>query len=223
MLKRSIEVFSALMTAGLLGSAPADAAPVPAAQGIASAPGVDAVRIYEATASFLSIDFSVHPEVDARLFDRIGGLGSGNRDFGFYPGDENYDVFFSDADGALDPDGRYITIEGNCNVALNCFNVVGISLVLADGSEDFASELTRVVYGRPGSFTPGTGALAVDVAGNNLATYTQLGDTIGLGPNARMSITVGGFASIPAIPEPETLGLLGAGLVLLGLRLRRSA
>lgn len=223
MLKRSIEVFSAVVTAGLLGSAPVDAAPVPAASGIAGAPGVDAIRIYEATASFLSVDFSVSPEVDARLTERIGVLGSGNRDFGFYPGDENYDVFFSDADGTLDPDGRYITIEGNCNVALNCFNIVGISLVLADGSQDFASELTRVVYGRPGSFTPASGDMAIDVAGNNLATYTQLGDTIGLGANARMSITVGGFTSIPAIPEPETVGLLGAGLVLLGLRLRRRA
>ena len=176
------------------------------------------IRIWEATYSTLSVDFTKN---DSKLTTQITGaaLTGANRDFGFFAGDENYDVFFSDANGALNANGSYLTIEGNCNVPYNCFNINGVALVKTGGAVEYANTLASAVYGRAGSFTPNSAGNAVD---NSLGTTTEMGDTIGLGANARMRITVG-FASTTAVPEPETYALMLVGLGLVGFAVRRRA
>jgi hypothetical protein len=181
---------------------------------IQSLADLQSIRIWEATYSLQSVDFT---KSDARLTNQIAALTAANRDFGFYPGDENYDVFFSDANGTLNANGSYLTIEGNCGVAYNCFNISGVALVKTGGAVEYANTLASAVYGRTVNYSAGSAANAVD---NSLNTWTGLGDTIGMGDNARMRITVG-FASTPAVPEPETYALMLAGLGLVGFAARR--
>ncbi len=199
-----------VMAAGLVAN--------PASAGsIKDVAGLEFIRVYEATYILDHIaDFA--PD-DARLTTRLAGtaLSGVQRDFGFFPGDENYDVFLSDADGTLNTNGSYLTIEGNCGVAYNCFNISGVALVKAGNILEYASTLASAAYGRANSFTPDSADKAVD---DDLNTYTQLGDTIGQGTDARMRITVG-FASVQPVPEPETYALMLAGLGLIGLAAAR--
>lgn len=184
---------------------------------IQSLAGLQGIRVYEATYVLAhAADFALG---DARLTSRITGaaLTQATRDFGFYNGNENYDLFFSDADGTLNANGSYLSIEGNCDVPYNCFNITEIALVKTGGALEFANELASASYGRPGSYTAGSAGRAVD---GSLSTYTQLGDTIGLPADARMRITVG-FASTPPVPEPETYALMLAGLGLVAWTARR--
>ena len=183
---------------------------------IQSLAGLEKIRVYEATATTLYADFAL---TDARLTTRLTGsaLTAASRDFGFYRGDENYDLFFSNADGTLNAHGSYLTIEGNCGVPYNCFNINAVALVKTGGVLEFANTLAGAVYGRPGSYSAGSALSAVD---GSLDTFTGLGDTIGMGADARMRITVG-FASTPPVPEPESWALMLAGLGLTGAMARR--
>jgi hypothetical protein len=192
-------------------------AAAPAQAQITAVPGIQSVRVWESTNAIPDAPFTFAID-DARLLQRLAGgaLSGSSRDFGNYPGDENYDIFLSDANGALDPAGRYVTIEGNCFVPYNCFNLNEVALIV-NGSPVFATELARAVYGRGGSFTAGSANRVIDGA---MITYTQMGDTIGLGADARMSVTVG-FAAVP-VPEPASALLLALGVAALSLRrLRR--
>lgn len=188
----------------------------PASAGaIQSLGGLEKIRVYEATYSTLYAEFALS---DARLTTRLAGsaLTGASRDFGFFPGDENYDLFFSNADGTLNANGSYLTIEGNCGVPYNCFNINGVALVKTGGVLEFANTLAGAVYGRPGS--------APSAVDGSLNTFTGMGDTIGMGADARMRITVG-FASTPPVPEPESWALMlaGLGLVVSGAARRKAA
>lgn len=207
----------ALACAGALAAAatPADAA------GILDLAGLTSVQAYEAT-NTLSDGSGAWLANDTRLTQRLAVLTADNRDFGIFPGTENYDIFVSDEDGNLDAGGRYLTIEGNCTVPYVCFNVTGVSLKFG-ALEHFATVLARAVYGRANSFVPNTAGFAVD---GNLNTYTQLGDTIGLGEDARMAITVGfeglDFGDGGVVPEPSAWAVLVLGFAGAGAALRRA-
>jgi PEP-CTERM motif len=200
----------------------AAAATPAAAAGILDLAGLISVQAYEAT-NTLSDGSGAWAANDARLTQRLAVLTAANRDFGIFPGTENYDIFVSDEAGNLDAGGRYLTIEGNCTVPYVCFNVTGVSLKFG-ALEHFATVLTRAVYGRPNSFEPDTAGRAVD---GDLNTYTRLGDTIGLGEDARMAITVG-FEGLNfgdgggAVPEPSTWAMLILGFATAGGALRRA-
>ena len=210
-----ISIRSALLPLAILLSAnPANPA---RADSILSLANVEGIRIWETTNATLFVDFD---KTASALTSRIAGaLTSANRDFGFFAGDENFDLFFSNANGALDANGAYLTIEGNCGVPFNCFNINGIALIKTGGALEYADTLARAVYGRATSFTAGS---AINALGDTPLTYTQMGDTIGLGEDARMSITVG-FASAQPVPEPESWALMLAGLGLTGYAVRRRA
>ena len=178
--------------------------------GITDIVGFQGVRVWEVTYSTEAADFAAG---DPRLVNTLPGaaLSYAGRDFGFFLGNENYDLYFSDADGTLNALGSYLTIDGNCDVPSACFNVSGVALKV-NGSYQMASSVVRAVYGQAGSFVPGS---AANVADENIYTYASLGNTIGNYPNGRMSVTVA-FAGVPAVPEPGTWALFGAGLLAVG-------
>jgi PEP-CTERM motif len=191
-----------VLAAGLAG---------PAAAGIVDMPGYEGIRVWEAT--YVLAHEASFDAGDTRLTSVLSGsaLSQGGRDVGFYNGNENYDLYLSDADGQLDPHGSYLTIDGNCDVPYNCFNITEVA-VRIHGSDVLANSVVRAVYGRTGSFTAGS---AVRAADGDFTTYTQLGDTIDSYPDGRMSITLG-FANVPAVPEPGSWALMLAGLAGLG-------
>ncbi|MCB1995875.1 MAG: PEP-CTERM sorting domain-containing protein [Rhodoferax sp.] len=187
----------------------------PAWAGIPQLSGFEAVRIWEITYYTQTVDFAAG---DSRLTQVLTGtdLSGTQRDFGFFPGDENYDIYFSDANGVLDPNGTHITVDGNCFVPYNCFNLNEVALVV-NGQVQYSTGVVRSVYGRAGSFWADSAAYAGD---GDLNTFTALGDTIGLPADARMSVTLA-FDGVPAVPEPGTWVLMAGGLLLIGLRRQR--
>ncbi|MBT9455564.1 MAG: PEP-CTERM sorting domain-containing protein [Burkholderiaceae bacterium] len=188
----------------------------PALAGIQDMAGYQGIRVWEATyIAAHQFDFAAG---DTRLTAMLAGasLSQAGRDFGAYNGNENYDLYFSDADGSLSANGSYLTIAGNCDVPYNCFNITEVA-VRINGSDQLASAVVHAVYGRAGSFTAGSAANAAD---GSFASYTQLGDTMNDYPNGRMSITLS-FDGVPAVPEPGSWMLLLAGMGLIGHRARR--
>jgi hypothetical protein len=183
------------------------------AASLATIPSLQQVRVWEATSSIVEVDFAAG---DSRLTHRLGGssLTAATRDFGFYPGDENYDLFFSDANGVLNSNGGYLTIEANCGVRYNCHNIEAVALKVS-GVSYYATAVTHVTYlGSVGY--PGTEGNILGAPNN---TWTALGDTVGQPADARLSITVS-FGTAP-VPEPQTWGLMAMGLAAIGLSLQR--
>jgi hypothetical protein len=188
----------------------------PALAGIQDIAGYEGIRVYEATYVLAHpADFAAG---DARLTSKLDGaaLSQTGRDFGFFNGNENYDLYFSDANGSLDPLGSYLTIDGNCDVPFQCFNITEVA-IRVNGAEQLATGVVRAVYGQPGSFVADTAARAAD---GDFGTYTQLGDTMDNYPDGRMSLTLS-FANVPAIPEPRIFAMMLAGLGLIGFAARR--
>jgi len=210
---KSILCGAGLLACTLASGAATAAQPVAGIQAIA---GYEGIRVYEAT------NILAHPADfaagDSRLVEVLSGaaLSKTGRDFGFFDGNENYDVYFSDADGTLNAQGSYLTIDGNCDVPYQCFNITEVA-VRVNGADQLATGVVRTVFGRAGSFVVGSDVRAAD---GNFSTYTQLGDTIGDYPDGRMSITLS-FANVPAVPEPGTWAMLAGGLGLLGAAARR--
>lgn len=192
------------------------AAPL-AQAGITDIALLEGVRVWEQTATLEAITFA---PTDARLLQVLSGtaLTQASRDFGWFDGQEDYDIYLSDATGQVDAHGSYVTIDGTCGVPWNCFNINEVALVV-DGHVNFATGIVRTVYGRDGSHWAGDASAAAD---GNLATYSVLGDTIGLGPDARMSMTLS-FANVPVtppVPEPGAWALLLGGLAVVGRKAR---
>jgi hypothetical protein len=86
-------------------------------------PDLEEIVAYEVTGQVNFFNFNIS---DKRLKERLGSLLVNNNDFGGVPGEENYDIYFSDSLGNLSTNGQFITIEcwyvgtsggGGCNIA----------------------------------------------------------------------------------------------------------
>ncbi|MEM7040389.1 MAG: IPTL-CTERM sorting domain-containing protein [Bacteroidota bacterium] len=180
------------------------------AQSIMSLPNLTSITFYERTggASPTPYTFAVNsPEMTTRL---TGTLGAGNRDF-FGTPTEHYDVFYSDANGNLDLNGTYITVE--CQFTPTAggggLNIAGIELNFSGGAMDLACQVGSFV-GLGNNYNVGSEANAVD---GDLQTNTTMGNNAG--SNQRLRITVGGYPCSAPVPTLSQWGLILLGLTVL--------
>ncbi|MDP3882830.1 MAG: hypothetical protein Q8Q48_02120, partial [Candidatus Staskawiczbacteria bacterium] len=95
---------------------------------------------------------------DQRFTSKISSFGANSAND--MPGTvENYDVYFSDANGNFNPNGLYITIDSyrnsnKANIAVGG-NISAVQLNLSNGTSVYASSVARVVNGTglSGNFT----------------------------------------------------------------------
>lgn len=182
-------------------------------------PGIGGVVVFERSGSQLSQLFWL-PDSSVLTTRRSDRLSLQNTDF---PSNANefYDVFYSDADGTLNPNGAFLSVtavfDGAPDSGLNISGVQLNSVINFQSVTEYASVVSSFV------------ALGVDPAsvnvdnalGNDLGTTTFLGHTAGQPASARLRLTLGfestGETAAMAIPEPPGLFLFAVGLGLFGL------
>jgi len=208
------------LTAGGLGLLLMASASV--ADPIRTFPGLESVTVYEITFSTVPVTYLPGAaELTARLGDP---LTAANRDFGFVP-EESYDVFYSDADGTLNADGAYLTIEGVWRPGSpreGSMNINEVELRFGGGVPPrFGDFVSSFEYGF-GHVIPGSEAEAVD---HDLGTFPRFGQTSEVDLSDRFRLTIGweGISNASApVPEPITGLLLGPAMATLAWRRWRS-
>jgi hypothetical protein len=180
------------------------AAPAPAA--IISTPGLQSITFIEGSGVPSPWTFgNISSQMTTRLGNPLGG--SSNFDFTGLP-NEYYDVFYSDANGAFNLFGDFITIEARYPTTTGGggLNISSVALNFLSGPSQVANVLASFV-GLGTNFLPASVGNAVD---GNPNTFTAMGNT-GTSETDRLRVTVGFRAT--ALPEPGTLALLGLGVL----------
>lgn len=166
---------------------------------IRSIPGLQSITFFESTSSTDLHSFVVN---DARLQTRVPDpLNASNADFIGVPGEEFYDVYYSDADGIFNVDGPYVSIEAVFNHALPWGGGLNIAEVQLDKLQPEFGNVVSSFVALGDNADPSAVNRAVD---GNLSTFTTMGNTIGQG--RRLRITVG-FASSLEGPAIRVLSL----------------
>ena len=144
------------------------------------------ISFYEVTTVWRKHTFGINSsELTTRL---AGNLNGQNRDFEGWPGNEFYDVYYSNLDGTFNEDGEFISIEcefkptttsGGLNIAAVIFN-------FADGDSIFASTVVSR-FANGSNYIPGSEIFVADcdlntlsTMGNNSGTSTRLRVTVGM-------------------------------------------
>jgi hypothetical protein len=151
---------------------------------IRSLADLDSITFVENTGQNRPYSFTPHATA---LRTRLPNLMTAE-DFHGVSNAERYDVFYSDADGTLNEDGAYITIEavvtGQCPAG-GGLNISGVRLNRGPQSQ-YAAVVSSAVY-LGNNAVPGSASLVVD---GTLGTDCTMGNTVGQG-NRRLRVTVG--------------------------------
>jgi hypothetical protein len=148
--------------------------------------GLQSLSFLEGTGAVQTVTF---PSGSAQLTTRLtGNLGPANRDFEGVPGEEFYDVFYSDWDGTPNPNGAFITVEATFERQLPFGGGLNIAKVLLNTSSgSLAADSVMSFVGLGDNFLPLSVVNAID--GSN-STDTTMGNTSGQG-GKRLRITLG--------------------------------
>jgi hypothetical protein len=178
-----------------------------AVAGLIDLPGLQSVRIWEATGGLFTHSFAASgPETTARLTT----LSATSNDFATSAA-EYVDVFYSNADGTFNLHGEYLTIEAVYTSNLGPgLNIVKAMLDFAVSPDEFATEIASFVSG------PGY------VAGSEANALAEMGRS-GVGGPERLRLTLGFPSTNPGfVPAPATLVLFALGMVGMGYRRYKS-
>ncbi len=170
---------------------------------IISTPGLIGVRFWEATGPVVPFTFAFNsPQMTTQL--GVGVLGPNNNDFSQLP-TENYDVFYSDANGNFNVNGNYVTVEA---VYPNPAGGGGLNLGAVDlvfASSTLRADVLASFVGLGPNFLPGSVVNAVDADTPIPSTFTTMGSTVNP-PVAHLRVTV---TWSHLVPEPTTSVLAG--------------
>ncbi len=159
--------------------------------------GLESITFFEVTGTTQEYTFAIDgPELSHHLADPLGG------ETGFDISgatSEYYDVYFSDAEGAFDLDGSYLTISGVFDLAAPAgggLNLGEIGLNYA-GSTEYGNYVASFV-------ALGDNALPADVdhcIDGNPDTYTTMGNTVSAASIERLRLTLGFYSSSGPPPQ----------------------
>jgi hypothetical protein len=209
-LKKNLRPLTRCLLLSLLTLVPA----VASQAAIVNTPGLTTVRFWEATGWILPYDFAQNgAQMTTQL--GVGTLGPSTNDFSPLTS-ENYDVFYSDANGAFNLNGDYVSVEAVFPFSLPSgggLNLAAVDLIIA--GSPVRADILASWNGLGNNFIAGDVGRAVDFDNYPLTplTATTMGNTggnAGQPPTQHLRVTVGWSR----IPEPST-GLLAALSLLL--------
>ena len=173
---------------------------------IMTLPGLTNVRIWEVSGGPIQNNLApAGPELTAQL----GVLSPTSRDFDGV-GSENYDVYYSDANGLFNVNGNFITVDAVYPnpQAGGGHNIAAVDLMF--GSSVLRADTLTNAVGMGTNYIPFSEFLAVDPDTPTPTTFTTMGNTAGV--PGRLSITVGWRG----IPEPASAMLMTCGALIVG-------
>ena len=182
-----------ILALSLLAIAPLSAAP------ISSLPNLNTIFVIEVTGVATSHNFLP--------FGAVEQVGNVPPDIATN-GNEQYDLFYSDANGTFNQNGEYLTIT--CNFEQFGFtgcNIAAVGLTFAGGPNVLFNTITALSTGF--SYVAGSENLIID---NDLATFSSLGNNADGNPPLRVTLGITA-PSGSEVPEPSTYATLGAGLL----------
>jgi hypothetical protein len=184
------------------------ASPAPAA--IISTPGLTQVRVWESTGPMTAYNFAFNgPQMTTQL--AVGTLGPSTNDFSPLA-NENYDVYYSDANGNFNINGNYVSVAAVYPPPLPSgggLNLGAVDLII--GGLPVRADTLASWVGLGNNYIAGSEVLAVDADNFPLApaTATTMGSTI-VPPAQHLRVTV---TWSRLVPEPSTVLLIAIGLV----------
>jgi hypothetical protein len=180
---------------------------------ILNMPGLTHVIVWEATGP---ISFHLFPQNGTKMTNQlgVGVLGPNNNDFSPLPS-ENYDVFYSDANGNFNLNGNYVTVEAVYSNASGGggLNVAAVDLFFLSSSTSLRADVLASFQGLGPNYTAGSEIFAADPDAGP-STFTSMGSTM-VPPTQHLRVTV---TWKQLVPEPATFGLLSLSFVLVALK-----
>ena len=179
---------------------------------IISTPGLTAVRFWEASGPVLPFVFPFNsPQMTTQLGN---ALSPSNNDFAPFA-KEPYDVFYSDANGAFNLNGNYVTVEAAYPQPLPAGGGLNLGAVdLIFGSSTLRADILSSWVGLGNNYIAGSELLAIDADSAIPSTFTTMGHTTA--PHTQhLRVTV---TWSRLVPEPTAAALVAMGLAVLCAR-----